>query len=328
MSIADLAMGIIGMVLQGQQRERQAGMEELNVLSNLFNQTGSPEAYTSMQNAAKKLGIEMPALGQPQQAKPSPSPTINTMGPVDPKTFNPIASILSSIGGGQEEAPPSFLPPTSQSATPPSMTQEESLLGPSKKYEDFSGEVATEMGIDPKKLIGGEPLKKYRQESFMRYRQYLKDRESQLKSMMLEDRKEKHALTMEEKREKARLELETERERAADERQTIRETKADERQAKRDAAAEKRLYKSQAGLEGRLDKRLSKEKSKLTVIYGPGGKTKMVPVSSESEYEPPPGWSLSKPSKEETQLQMLMGGGQQSGKIPVYDINGNLLRYE
>ena len=201
----------------------------------------------------------------------------------------------------------------------------------------------------------------------MRYRQYLKDRESQIRGMMmenvkakkqnaLEDKRYKERVAMEDKKEEARRKAQVENERIGDERQAAalsatqknleKSLSASEKRARiHEAGSDRRLNKREEAIEGRLDKKLSGEgKKKLITIYSTDGRTKMVPVATDQEYEPPEGWSTEKPSKEEKMMQNLLKSappappakpsvwdrltGKSNKKIPVYSIGGKLLRYE
>jgi len=361
-------LNLAGLYMGMQQQEKRNNMANLEAMLGLGNQMGiTPEMYTGIQDAAKKAGLKFPDAstfqqqgGFQSQATPQPVPQQDFM--------QQLASMGSQSNSPLGATLPNGQMTPQEGAIPQEMLE---LVGPVKHYRDFSDEVASEMGINPDNLIGGEPLKKYRQESSMRYRAYLKNREDTIRQLAVENKREAKALTLEgkrekarealeDKKEKARLKLEGEKERAADERQTQRDIAAEKRQNKSiaameerlgrsltaaekrarisDAGADRRQAKREGGITGRFEKRREdkkvggvEDKKKLITIYGPGGATKMVPISQTQEYNPPQGWSVVKPSKEQEQMQQfqqLIGGGNSGKKVPVYDINGKLLRYE
>jgi len=359
-------MNLAGMMLAVKQFKRQKEMGNLEAMLGLGNQMGiTPEMYTGIQETAKKAGINFPDVSA---FKSQGSPVSKPQTPEQGGIMQMLAGLSQSPGSPlQPNAAPTAvnLP---QGLSP----EEQQILGPPKKYQDFADEVSMEMGVNPDNLIGGEPLKKYRQESSMRYRQYLKDRESQVKGLMMETAREKRQLKvedkrweerwkMEDKKEESRREFQLESERIGDERQAAALAASDRRLEKSLSASEKRMYKTldaaekrayirehgakerkligenrsdsrqsrrESGIQGRFEKRRSDKaaglpsetKQKLITIYGPSGNTKMVPIPLDKEYTPPNGWSLEKA------MQRLAPKTQ--GKIPVYDINGKLLRYE
>lgn len=397
-------LGLASLILGQKQQNKQNARSDLETMMGLGNQMGiTPEMYAGIQESAKKAGLQFPDMSTFQQKQ---APVSNGMQqqPQD------IMSILAGLGQApnspmqqqqqqQQQAVPSKQPISDTQGLAP---EEQALVGPAKSYKDFSDEVSFEMGINPDNLVGGEPLKKFRQESFMRYRQYLKDRDSQIKGLMMENRREsrqmkvedkrwKERMTMEDKKEEARFKLEAEKERIGDERQAQRDTAAERRQGKALSAADRRLEKSlsasdkrlmktlnaaeqrafvrergsmerlnkreagakqriqikegytdkrsskrEAGVESRFERRREDKKERLDVggtkqklitIYADDGRTKMVPIPLDKEYTPPAGWSISKPGKEDKVLRQLQTPKSQ-GKVPVYNINGQLLRYE
>ena len=367
MAIQD-ALSLIGSMLQMQQagqsvktaeqNRKRSNLSDLLEIGNTFGI--NPDMYRSIQQAAKSVGLNIPDI---QANSPVQQPQ---QGGGD------ILQMLTNMVQGGNSNSPLGLPAIAPTAAAPRAStglspEEQQIIGPARIWDDFAGEVATEMGINPDNLVGGEPLKKYRQESSMRYRQYLKDRESQVKGLMMETLREKRQLTVEDKKEKAREALEEKKEKAraktqleaeriGDERQTAALAASDKKHRESLAAMERRLGRSltaaekrarlhedradrraansQSGIQGRFERRRSDklegkektEKKKLVTIYGPGGRTKMVPVSAEGDYEPPQGWTLEKPSREEKQLQMLLGGQQQGGGGGGFDINGKVVK--
>jgi len=377
-------LNIIGTVSTLKRQKQSDENQKFGTLMDVFNTLGTSESYQNAQKMGAGIGIPMPNLPAPQPQQPMQQPMQGPMQGTGQDPFNLFLNLMQTAGPQPMAPSPVNVPQQQQQSMDPEVAE---YVGQPRKYQDFADEVASEMGVDPNNLVGGEPLKKFRAETYKRYNTYLKERETTIRQLTLENRREKRQLKLEEEKEKGRLELEKEkerigderlkeRERASDERQSAMEKAADARQNKAIAAQEKRLGRMlsaqeerailrekgldrrqstrEKGVESRFNRRSSDrksefqtrradkaagigtaakpEKKKLVTIYGPGGATKMVPISTEKEFAPPAGWSFEKPSKEEKQLQMLLGGGTTQGglkkKIPVYDINGKIIRYE
>ena len=366
-------MNLAGMMLAVKQFKRQKEMGNLEAMLGLGKQMGiTPEMYTGIQETAKKAGINFPDVSA---FKSQGSPVSKSQAPEQDGIMQMLAGLSQSPGSPLQPNAPNTAVNLPQGLSP----EEQQILGPPKKYQDFADEVSMEMGINPDNLIGGEPLKKYRQESSIRYRQYLKDRESQVKGLMMETAREKRQLKvedkrweerwkMEDKKEESRREFQLESERIGDERQAAALAASERKLEKSLSASEKRMYKTldaaekrayirergddrrlekrEGYIEERFERRLKEEgKKKLITIYNVDGRTKMVPIPVDQEYEPPAGWTIGEPSKEEKALRILrdappppakkpskfkrfMKEGLSFKKTPVYDINGKLLRYE
>ena len=275
---------IMGVLVGLKQHKQQQQMQKAEVLSNLFNSMGTPQAFKGMQDAFKKAGINIPDMQAPGGQAPAQAPGAAS------QQWQPNTNDRRADGSMKDGTEPS---------------EEEKIIGPVPQLANTRNEVAAEMGMtlgpngQPTNVIGGEPLKQYNKEVFQRHGQRLKEHEALIKSTKLQTMKERQQLAAEDKREKARLELEAKKETAAEEKQKRWFAESEKKQAAGFKEREKLADKRDKAAEGRLDKRMSKEKSKLQILYGPNGATKMVPVSSDKEYVPPEGWSLTKPKAED-----------------------------